>query len=901
MKRRFFSVLLAVLMVVNCLGAFNFSFAAGDVYEYIVGVDVGAIDPAFTLAFGEGDYVRADALSNAALDIFEAELKSALPRVQVVDRITLLTPGVVVRASLDEIDKIELMKYVSKVYENIKYDAPATLQPVRTRSRRSIQPMSTGALNTVYKFVDSRYTGKGSVVAVVDSMMNPNHPAFADVSKIDEVVTESDANAVQNGSYISKKIPFAWNYATNDHKNLNPINTTNGHGQHVAGIAAGNKTLLMGMDWQGVAPDAQLLLMNIASTNRDFSSDGILNALGDALKLRSNVVNMSLGSPKGGYTNKASIDMERVIEPLVNAGIVVAVAAGNSGDVSKLNISTDNPDLNSLANPANSDNVLTVASNLNNTEYVNKIKCTTEKKVTLEDGREGISTSKFEFEYEICNDEGAQSGEYKPASSLDDLDKLNTSDNVLWIGELGAYKNLTDENKAKVDVLLFDSWQSSEGINIPIISSPNVKTLQDNKADIKKLELKFLGKIKQDPNRMSDFTSWGIAPEGSLKPDISAPGDRVLSLNNNKGLYLSQGTSMATPVVSGAVAIFNEYFKSSPFKALTGKDKADIIKTILMNSATPIRNGEMIASPRQQGAGMLNVDNATKIDFTVVDAQSNIASKFVGDVEDSINLNLKIKNWSGSAKNLTARAEILVQNNTNKKMELSSKVSKTVALDGINLDANGEITKDFNINISDVDVSAYQNGAFVDGFLYLNDGENEISFPFASFKKVNGKKLSNLAAIEKPIYDFKFADESPMYWEFAQKAGETYWHYLSTHIQSGNRIAGVKNFDEIDEKVKQRAQDLNDAEARKKAFVATNPEFQLHNKSLIFSKNNPVANTSEFTPYIVALRAGKFKTYIKNGDNEIAPAEFFIEVNNIETKPFAAYNISDTTNPIDAM
>ncbi|KUG04449.1 intracellular serine protease [hydrocarbon metagenome] len=105
-----------------------------------------------------------------------------------------------------------------------------------------------------------------------------------------------------------------------DHMDLN------GHGTHVAGIIAANGALL------GVAPQSKLLAVKVLSKDGFGSYADIVQGLkwtrswtGPAGE-KVNVVNMSLGGP---FPNTS---MHQEVIKLVEAGITVVCAAGNSGD-----------------------------------------------------------------------------------------------------------------------------------------------------------------------------------------------------------------------------------------------------------------------------------------------------------------------------------------------------------------------------------------------------------------------------------------------------------------------------------------------------------------------------------------------------------------------------------------
>ena len=125
-------------------------------------------------------------------------------------------------------------------------------------------------------------------------------------------------------------------------------------------------------------------------------------------------------------------------------------------------------------------------------------------------------------------------------------------------------------------------------------------------------------------------TSWGPRNDLLLKPDVSAPGKNIYSTLNVVGDdpakdsrygYMS-GTSMATPVVSASTVLIRPRLKELvETKALKemGIDLVSLTKIMLQNTASPMldettqNDGKYLyASPRQQGAGLINVLKATK-------------------------------------------------------------------------------------------------------------------------------------------------------------------------------------------------------------------------------------------------------------------------------------------------
>ncbi|KAF9399948.1 hypothetical protein BGZ94_005575, partial [Podila epigama] len=101
----------------------------------------------------------------------------------------------------------------------------------------------------------------------------------------------------------------------------------------------------------------------------------------------------------------------------------------------------------------------------------------------------------------------------------------------------------------------------------------------------------------------SDFSSFGLDGDLRSKPDLAAPGGNILStMPLAKGSYgLMSGTSMATPYVAGAHAIY--------MQAKKAKARGDEIRKVFKNTATIATNfgSKTKASAAKQGAGLINV------------------------------------------------------------------------------------------------------------------------------------------------------------------------------------------------------------------------------------------------------------------------------------------------------
>jgi len=101
-----------------------------------------------------------------------------------------------------------------------------------------------------------------------------------------------------------------------------------GHGTHVAGIAAAIKDNHVGV--AGVAPDAQLVVAKVLGANGSGSTDDINAGIRWVVDHGARVVNLSLGDPNFVLTSLHGTELSAGIEYAWAHGAVPVVAAGNT-------------------------------------------------------------------------------------------------------------------------------------------------------------------------------------------------------------------------------------------------------------------------------------------------------------------------------------------------------------------------------------------------------------------------------------------------------------------------------------------------------------------------------------------------------------------------------------------
>ncbi|MEV5850570.1 S8 family serine peptidase [Streptomyces sp. NPDC051985] len=164
------------------------------------------------------------------------------------------------------------------------------------------------------------YTGKGVKVAVLDSGWDHDHPD------------------------LQGKVTAEHNFVNG----TDDASDDNGHGTHVAGIIAGSGAASNGR-YEGVAPDASLLVGKVMSASGSGFSSDIIAGMEWAVAQGADVVNMSLGStaPTDGTD-----PLSQAVNTLsAQSKTLFVVAAGNSG-----------PDAPTVGAPGSADAALTVGA-----------------------------------------------------------------------------------------------------------------------------------------------------------------------------------------------------------------------------------------------------------------------------------------------------------------------------------------------------------------------------------------------------------------------------------------------------------------------------------------------------------------------------------------------------------
>ena len=280
---------------------------------------------------------------------------------------SFVTNGISLAIPYRFVDALKKLPGVKDVTLSSSYAAPSEADETALEAVYQDADLFTG----IEQAHAAGYTGKGTVVAILDTGFELGHEAFsADVpspkySKQDIILKSAFGflNTIvpmYGTHYISPKIPYRWDYADVD-KGVH--NQYSDHGTHVAGIVGANSSKKT-----GTAPDAQLLLMKVFKTKKESMAKQyvILAALDDCVKLKADVVNMSLGSPCG--QEPEDIFTSAVVKRLKKAGVNVVSSAGNEASISRFDSIAGDPmnielfDSGATNSPATYEPFMSVAS-----------------------------------------------------------------------------------------------------------------------------------------------------------------------------------------------------------------------------------------------------------------------------------------------------------------------------------------------------------------------------------------------------------------------------------------------------------------------------------------------------------------------------------------------------------
>ncbi|MBE6945098.1 MAG: hypothetical protein E7459_03300, partial [Ruminococcaceae bacterium] len=176
---------------------------------------------------------------------------------------------------------------------------------------------------------------------------------------------------------------------------------------------------------------------------------------------------------------------------------------------------------------------------------------------------------------------------------------------------------------------------------------------------------------------MSTFSSWGVPESLELKPEITAPGGNINSVNGDtiggKSYELMSGTSMAAPQMAGAAAVMAEYIRANNLTEKTGLTVRQLSQSLMMSTALPLYEGSMdyYYPVLRQGAGLVQLDDAVRAnayimmdeDATAYAADGKVKAELGDDPERTgvYNFGFTINNFSEKDTTYRMSTELFTQ------------------------------------------------------------------------------------------------------------------------------------------------------------------------------------------------------------------------------------------------
>ncbi|GHF61995.1 subtilisin family serine protease [Deinococcus metalli] len=446
-------------------------------------------------------------------------------------------------------------------------------------------------------------TGKGVKIAIMDTGLDLQHPAFQN-----RVIASYDF------------VGDAYDAATPGHDVPVPgqddVDDCAGHGTHVAGIAAANGAL------KGVAPDASLGVYRVFGCAGSTDTDVMIAAMERALSDGMDVLNMSIGAAFNSWPEYPSAV---AASNLVDAGMVVAASIGNSGTGGVW----------AAGAPGVGDKVIGVANFMNTHVYLNEF-------TVSPDG------TKVGYQNATAAPAAPTSGTLPlaPAPTLQGCDpmaagSLNGKAVLISRGTCTFYvKALNAQNAGAAAVIIYNNATGpfagtvagAPAITIPVVtvSKELGAVLAPRAAAGETLTWTASSGSYANPtgNLLDSSSSYGLDAELGLKPDIGAPGGLIrstypLSLEPS-GYAILSGTSMASPHVAGISALVIQAKREAGTPIAAGD-----MRGLLQNTAQPKPwSGNPSAGyldvVHRQGAGMANVVNAVTTTATVTPSKLSL-------------------------------------------------------------------------------------------------------------------------------------------------------------------------------------------------------------------------------------------------------------------------------------
>ena len=463
--------------------------------------------------------------------------------------------------------------------------------------------------------------GAGIKIGDIDSGIEETHPFFDPTGfsyppgfpKCDAEDSNSH-HKDQDCKFVTPKVIVAKVFFNKARQQGLDATAVEGHGTHTAGIAAGvtGKTAVVNGvsidDMSGIAPGAWLGNYNVFPDQVNESrhgarSEDILNAVDAAIEDGMDVLNLSLGGGFHGNNDLLSIGLDNAVE----GGVVVAVAAGNSG-----------PGQGTLESPGRARKVITVGASTNQHFVGQPFTYPAGGGTTV-----GAAVGEFDplpadsFDLFDTHSNGCTSVDPAASGKLAIIDRgtCTFSQKVANANAAGAIAVLIINNVAGDPIAMARTAGFNDDLPAVMISKNDGAALRvANPPDASAVATFQEFITPENKDILAGFSSQGpTRVDFAVKPDLTSVGVNVLSscvstdpvdCGEAPWAFLS-GTSMSTPHIAGSAAVLlqlhNDWTPAQIKSALV--NRADLV---VKDAATGLHD----VGPTAQGAGRENLSVA---------------------------------------------------------------------------------------------------------------------------------------------------------------------------------------------------------------------------------------------------------------------------------------------------
>ena len=503
--------------------------------------------------------------------------------------------------------------------------------------------------------------GEGVIVGVLDSGINWDHPAFADIGGDD--FDHDNPKSRQLGLCAQAAVPcndkligvYDFTEEGTNGKDLD------GHGTHVSSIAIGNVrteivnavTTSLEIPVSGVAPHANLVAYKVCEAD-GCSLTHILAALDQALADGVDVINYSLGSEaRNPWDRELSPISDRMLT-LRSAGIVVIASAGNSG-----------PGVETISSPGNAPWVPAIARISHDRRFANDLEGMSGGNASPPPDLGGVGvTAGFgparivhaaDFGNPFCGQGTAElQSSCEAHTGASNPFAAGTFNGEIVVCDRGTYGRIEKGFNVRAagagGYILANTQSQGESIVSDDHCLPAVHLGVANGNSLRSWLAAggndALGSISGQRavtnesfgDLVANSSSRGPNPDipGVLKPDLAAPGSNILAAGfvGSESQFLS-GTSMAAPHVTGMAALL---LAANP--NLSSAQLHSILMTSALNDGMLFDDGVTQAGTLEVGAGRARADLGvqTGLFLDVTTSQFRAANPNLGGDPASLNL-----------------------------------------------------------------------------------------------------------------------------------------------------------------------------------------------------------------------------------------------------------------------